>query len=100
MTFTIRGRLTIWFTLAFSAALLLVVGVLALELYSHLNNEIHRALRTEESWITMMGEHEFPDSLTAQGIEYDSRAAHLNHEMGERYGLKRQFALLAIKRNP
>jgi len=100
MNITIRGRLTLWFTFAFSAALLCVVGVLALQLYNQLNNEIHRALRTEESWITMMGEHEFPDSLTTQEIKYDSLAAHLNHEMDERYGLKRQFAVLAIKRNP
>lgn len=100
MNITIRGRLTIWFTLAFCAALLLVVGVLALELYHELNSEIHKALRTEENWITMMGEHEFSDSLIAQGISFDTLATNMNHEMDERYGLKRQFALMATKHNP
>ena len=58
MTFTIRSRLTIWFTLAFSAALLLVLGVLALKLKSRLDNEIRRTLRTEEQWITLRSSSE------------------------------------------
>lgn len=100
MSITIRGRLTIWFTFAFSAALFLVVGVLALALYRQLDSEIRGVSRTEESWISMMVERDFPDSLAMQSATYDSLAAHLHHEMDERYGLKRQFALLSMKRDP
>ena len=38
MTPTIRSRLTLWFTLAFSTALLLVLGVLALEINNQLED--------------------------------------------------------------
>jgi heavy metal sensor kinase len=99
MTLTIRSRLTIWFTLAFSAVLLLVVGVVALKLYSEFNNEIRGALRNEENWLTTLVPNEFPDLLTAQGSDYDSLAADLNENLEERYGLKGQFALMAVERN-
>jgi len=99
MRFTIRSRLTIWFTLAFSAALFLVVGVIALKIYSQLDNEIRGALRTEEDWITTLVAHEFLDLLTAPGGEDDSLVVDLHEALEERYGAKRQFALLAIERN-
>ena len=99
MTLTIRDRLTLWFTLAFSAVLVLVVGVLALKLYSQFNSEIREALSNEESWITILVADEFLHIATTQGSEYDSLAADLNENLEERYGLKQQFALLTMQRN-
>ncbi len=40
MSLTIRARLTIWYLLAFSAMLLLVLGVLAFKMNRNLDNEI------------------------------------------------------------
>jgi heavy metal sensor kinase len=99
MTLTIRGRLTIWFTLAFSAVLVLVVSVVALKLYSQFDNETRDTLRNEERWITTLIANEFLHLPAAQGEEYDSLAADLNENLEERYGLKGQFALLTIQRN-
>jgi heavy metal sensor kinase len=96
MTLTIRGRLTIWFTLAFSAVLILVVGVVALKLYREFDNEIREALRNEESWVTTLVANEFLGVSSAQGSEYDSLAADLNENLEERYGLKQQFAVMLI----
>jgi heavy metal sensor kinase len=99
MTFTIRGRLMIWYTLAFSAALLLVLGVLSLDINRQLDDEMSEVLRPEEEWITVLVANSFMNLLTAQGIEYDTLAVELREELGKRYGLKRQFALLAFQRN-
>jgi len=99
MILTIRSRLTIWFTLAFSAALLMVLGVIALKIYSQLDNEIRDALRAEEKWITMLVADEFLDLLTAQGSENDSLIVDLHEALEERYGAKRQFALVVIVRD-
>jgi len=99
MTFTIRSRLTIWFTLAFSVALFLVVGVIALKIYSQLDNEIRGALRAEENWIATLVAHEFLDLLTVEGGENDSLIVDLHEALTERYGGKRQFALVAIGRD-
>ena len=100
MSMTIRGRLTIWFALAFSTALFVVMGVLAIELHAQLNGEILAALRMEESWITALVESEFRGALTASGLECDALLSDLHHELNERYGLKRQFALLSFQREP
>jgi len=75
MALTIRSRLIIWYMLAFSAVLLLVLGVLALELKRQLDNEITKTLRTEEHWIETLFEQEFLPLLTAPGEEYDELAA-------------------------
>jgi len=99
MTLTIRSRLTIWFTLAFSAVLILVVGVVALKLYGQFDSETRAVLRNEESWITKLVADEFLYISTAQGSEYDSLAVDLNENLEERYGLKQQFALMAIQHN-
>ncbi len=97
MSLTIRARLTIWYLLAFSAMLLLVLGVLAFKMNRNLDNEIKKALRTEEHWITKLFEHEFIPVLTAQGEAYDSLATDLQEELDERYGLKRQFVIIAME---
>jgi heavy metal sensor kinase len=99
MTLTIRSRLTIWFTLAFSAVLILVVGVVALKLYSQFDTETRDTLRNEEQWITKLVASEFLPLATAQGEEYDSLAFDLNENLEERYGLKQQFAILTMQRN-
>ncbi len=99
MTLTIRSRLTIWFTLAFSAVLILVVGVVALKLYRQFDDETRDALRNEEQWITTLVANEFLQITTAQGEEYDTLAADLNENLEERYGLKEQFALMTIQHN-
>ncbi|NUM68840.1 HAMP domain-containing protein [candidate division KSB1 bacterium] len=99
MNLTIRGRLTIWFTLALSAVLLLVVAVIALKLYTQLDSETREALRSEEQWLTNLIDSEFLDLATAQGEELDSLAADLNENLEERYGLKPQFALVAVQRH-
>ncbi len=99
MTLTIRSRLTIWFTLAFSAVLILVVGVVALKLYNQFDSEIRQTLRNEESWITKLVAAEYLSITSAQGSEYDSLAFDLNENLEERYGLKQQFALMAIQHN-
>jgi len=98
MTLTIRSRLTIWFTLAFSAVLLLVVGALALQLYNQFESDIGETLRNEESWITALVANEFQQIGTAQGSDYDSLAADLDENLEERYGLKQQFAFLIMTR--
>ena len=54
MKITIRSRLTIWFTLAFSGVLIVIAGVVALKFYDQLNRETRRTLQIEEAWITMM----------------------------------------------
>ena len=100
MNMTIRGRLTIWFTLAFSGVLIVIAGVLALKFYAQLNRETRRALRTEEAWITMMVQNDFSDSSTMQGKQYDSLATHLHHELDERFGMRLQFLVLTIDGNP
>jgi len=99
MSFTIRARLTIWYALAFSAVILVVLGVLALELKRQLDKEITTALRTEEHWIETLFEHEFLPLLTAPEKEYGELAAELYEELEERYGLQRQFAIIAIEKN-
>ncbi|MDZ7288447.1 MAG: HAMP domain-containing histidine kinase [candidate division KSB1 bacterium] len=99
MTLTIRSRLTIWFTLAFSAVLVLVVGVVALKLYSQVESETREILRNEERWISALVASEFLHISMAQGSDYDSLAADLNENLEERYGLKQQFAVLAIPHN-
>ena len=98
MTPTIRSRLTLWFTLAFSTALLLVLGVLALEINNQLEDEMGSVLRTEENWVTTLVAHSFLDLLTAKGNEYDTLVAELHEELEERVGMKRQFALLCFHR--
>ncbi len=98
MTLTIRDRLTIWFTLAFSAALFLVIGVIALKIYSQLDNEIRSALRAEEDWITAMVAHEVLDFLAVSGGGDDSLVVDLHEALEERYGSKKQFALLVMER--
>lgn len=99
MTLTIRSRLTIWFTLAFSAVLILVVGVVALKLYSQFDSETRDTLRNEEQWITKLVANEFLHIATTQGEEYDSLAFDLNENLEERYGLKQQFAILTMQRH-
>jgi heavy metal sensor kinase len=99
MTLTIRSRLTIWFTLAFSVALILVIGVLVLEINRQLEDEIRGVLLIEENWLTALVAREFLELATAQGAEYDSLAADLQKELEERYGSNRQLALVAIKRH-
>ncbi|HEX9655141.1 MAG TPA: ATP-binding protein, partial [bacterium] len=97
MTLTIRGRLTIWFTLAFSGVMLLVLGVLALEIDRQLDNEIRGALIAEEHWIRTLVVAEGLPFSTAKGSEYDSLAARLHDVLEERYGLNRQFVLLNLQ---
>lgn len=97
MTLTIRGRLTIWFTLAFSAVLILVVGVVTLKLYSQFDSETREILRNEESWITNLVANEYLGIPSVQGDEYDSLAADLNENLEERYGLKAQFAVVTMQ---
>ena len=99
MIFTIRGRLMIWYTLAFSAALLLVLGVLSLEIGRQLDDEMSSILRSEEEWVTTLVANSFMNLLTARGIEFDTLATELREELGERYGFKRQFALLGFRRS-
>lgn len=99
MTLTIRSRLTIWFTLAFSVVLILVVGVVAVKLYSQFDSETRAILRNEEQWITNLVANEFLHIGMAQGQEYDSLAADLNENLEERYGLKQQFAIMVIQHN-
>ncbi len=97
MTLTIRARLTIWYTLTFSTVLLLVISVLALELYQRLSDEAHRKLDTEEIWITILFESEFqPLLLVPSKEERDSLLAELPEDLEERYGLKHQFAFLRL----
>jgi heavy metal sensor kinase len=94
---TIRARLTIWYTLTFFAVLLLVIGLLALELYQQLSNEAHRTLDTEETWITILFEAEFQPILSIPAKDKrDSLLAELPEDLEERYGLKRQFAFLHL----
>lgn len=99
MNLTIRSRLTIWYALAFFAALSLVLGVLAFELDRQIDGEIRKALRTEEKWLTTLFEAEFLPLLAMNETEGEALAAELREELDERYGLKRQFALLAIERH-
>lgn len=99
MTLTIRGRLTIWFTLAFSGALLLVLAVLAMEIDRQLDNDLRGALSAEEHWIRTLVVSEAPVLSTARGSQYDSLVAQINQALEERYGLKRQFDLLFLQDN-
>ncbi|MGH7492044.1 MAG: ATP-binding protein [bacterium] len=99
MNVTIRARLTIWYTLAFSVALLLVLGVLALETKQQFDEEIERALRTEERWLVELFESRFLGLLALQGRAYATLDSVLHEELEERYGLKRQFGLIAVKRH-
>ena len=99
MILTIRSRLAIWYTFAFFAALVLVLGVMAFELDRQISNEIRHALRTEERWITTLFQAEFLPLLSAEGENEETLAAELREELDERYGLKRQFALLAVARH-
>ncbi|MGH7491001.1 MAG: sensor histidine kinase [bacterium] len=99
MTFTIRGRLMIWYTLAFSAALLLVLGVLSLEIGRQLDDELSDILRVEEEWVTALVANSFMNLLTARGSEFDTLAVGLREKLEERYGFKRQFALLGFRRD-
>ena len=55
-------------------------------------------LRTEENWVTTLVAHSFLDLLTAKGNEYDTLVAELHEELEERFGMKRQFALLCFHR--
>lgn len=96
---TIRTRLTFWYMLAFAAALALVLGVLALEMKRQFDEEIKHALRTEERWLTNLFESRFLGLLTLQGRASATLDSVLREELEERYGLKRQFALLAINCN-
>jgi len=98
MILTIRSRLTIWFTLAFSGALFMVLAVIALKIYSQLDNEIRSALRAEEKWITTLVADEFLDLLTVPGSENDSLIVDLHEALEERYGAKQQLALVAMVR--
>lgn len=98
MIWTIRARLALWYALAFFAVLLSVLSVLALELNRQLDDEIRHVLRTEQRWITALFEAEFLPLLAADKEEYEELALELHEELEERYGLKQQFALLAIKR--
>lgn len=98
MILTIRGRLTIWYALAFSAVLLLVLGVLAWALHRQLNNELREALRAEESWITSLFAYQFPQLAAAESETFSALANELHEELDERYGLKHQFAVLAVAR--
>ncbi|MDZ7290331.1 MAG: ATP-binding protein [candidate division KSB1 bacterium] len=100
MSITIRSRLTIWFTFAFSGVLIVIAGVLALKFYRQLDRETRRALRTEEAWITMMVKNDFPDSSAIRSERYDSLAGHLHEELDERFGMKPQFLVLTIEGNP
>jgi heavy metal sensor kinase len=97
MALTIRARLTIWYTLTFFGVLLLVIGMLALELYQQLSDEAHITLDTEEAWITILFESEFqPILLIPAKDKRDSLLAELPEDLEERYGLKRQFAVLRL----
>lgn len=94
MVLTIRARLTIWYSLSFSAVLLLVLGVLALELHKQLGNEAQETLLTEETWITTLFETEFLPLIGPSKGANDTLFADLSEDLEERYGLKRQFAVL------
>ena len=98
MKLTIRARLAVWYALAFFAVLLLILGVLAFVFDRQLDNDIRHALRAEQSWITKLVEAKFLPLLTATEQEYEEPALELREELGERYGLKQQFALLLIRR--
>ncbi len=95
MKLTIRSRLTIWFTLTFSAVLFIVLAVLALATDRQLDNEMRAALSTEENWIKTQLMPEFYDLSSTHGSKYDSLAVLLSKKLEERYGLRQQFILLA-----
>ncbi len=97
MTLTLRARLTIWYTLAFFAVLVLVLGILALELHQQLSDEAHDKLLTEETWVSALFESEFQSLLGLDKEKHDSLFAELPEDLDERYGLKRQFALLRLE---
>lgn len=96
---TLRMRLTFWYALAFAGVLALVLGVLALEMKQQFEEEIKHALRTEERWLTSFFESRFLGLLTLQGREYATLDSVLHEELEERYGMKRQFGLIVIKRD-
>ncbi len=99
MRLTIRGRLTLWYVSAFFLALVAVLGVLALELQRQLGNEARKALQIEENWLTTLIQSEFLPLRTLTGESYQQLAAQLTEELDERYGLKRQFAVLILTGN-
>lgn len=98
MKLTIRAQLALWYMLAFAAALLFVLAVLALEMKNQFEEESKAALRTEERWLTGLFESRFLGLLTLQGRAYAVLDSTLHEELEERYGLKRQFALLVVQR--
>jgi heavy metal sensor kinase len=99
MMLTIRTNLAIWYTLTFLIVLLLVLSVLALELYQQLSNEAHRELDIEETWITTLFESEFQHFLLVPSKEErDSLFLEVPEDLEVRYGLKRQFAVLRLDR--
>lgn len=95
---TIRAQLALWYMLALAAALALVLGVLALEMKRQFEEENKRALRTEERWLTTLFESRFLGLRTTQDRAYAALDSTLHEELEERYGLKRQFALIAVQR--
>ncbi|NUM74330.1 HAMP domain-containing histidine kinase [candidate division KSB1 bacterium] len=97
MTLTLRARLMLWYTLAFFAVLTLVLCILALELHQQLSDEAHDKLLTEETWVSTLFETEFQPLLQATTEKDDSLLAELPEDLEERYGLKRQFALLRLE---
>ena len=100
MKLTIRTRLTFWFTFAFAAALILVLGVMVLAVYSQIDNENTKALQTEKIWISKLFEHELSVSTQFETVNYDTLTLDLREGLNERYGLKRQFAIVTIEHNP
>lgn len=93
---TIRTRLTIWYSLAFFAVLVIVLGVLAVELHRELSSEAHEKLLTEETWISTLVSTEFQRLLALPPQMRDSLLAELPEDLEERYGLTPQFALIRI----
>ncbi|MBV6506527.1 MAG: Adaptive-response sensory-kinase SasA [Syntrophorhabdaceae bacterium] len=99
MRLTIRGRLTLWYTSSFFLALIAVLAALAWELQRQLGNETHKALQIEENWLTTLIQSEFLPLRTLSGERCRELATELNEELDERYGMKRQFAVLALAGN-
>jgi len=99
MRLTIRARLTLWYLFAFLISLFLVLAALAFTLQQQLQKDISNTLRAEEIWLVQMLESEFLPLLSLSGEAYESLSAHLQGELEEHYGWKRQFAIIAITRD-
>jgi signal transduction histidine kinase len=87
-----------WYSLAFFAVLLVILGIFAFEFYHQLSEEAQQVLQMEENWVTNIFRLEYLPLLISENTGYDTLATDLKEDLEERFNHNRQFGLLSLNR--